>query len=355
MRINMGRFVCYILILISNIVVFTCNLEAATLTAGSNSGVPGDKDIPIPINLSSSSSEDISGFNFDLNFDTSRLSFQEVTLGPKSAEAGKSLSTSRPSADVVRVIVIGFNQNIIENGTVLNFTFDILSSAPAGTAELNILDPSISDPQGKLLTVSTENGEIVVDGNPTDSTTTTSTNNPTTIITTTSTTFQPTPDTTTSTTGMTTSSINSSSSSTTTSRRQLWPLLYDEMWGNEKDQNLLLLRTFRDEILLNTETGKEYILMLYANSLEIAILLLQDPSSTELTSEVIKELLNSVESLLYSDDMVIGQKTIDSFEFLLNQLEPKASPVLKTVIKKVKKNIREEVIFKQLGVRIIEY
>lgn len=352
MRRDKGKLIYYILLVSSSIVALTCNLEAATLTVGSNSGAPGEKDILIPINLSSSSSEDVSGFNFDLNFGASRLSFREVTLGPKSTEAGKSLSTSRPSADVVRVIVIGFNQNIIENGVVLNFTFDILSSAPAGTAELNILDPSISDPQGKLLTVSTENGEIVVDDNPTDSTTTTSTNNQTTIITTTSTTFQPTPDTTTSTTGMTTSSTNSSSSSTTTSASQLWPLLYDEMWGNEKEQNLLLLRAFRDEVLLNTTVGRKYISMLYGNSLEIAILLLKDPSSTELTCEVINEILPSVESLLYNDEMKISQKTIDDFESLLNELAPKASPGLESVIKKIRTDIREKTVFKQLGIGI---
>jgi len=352
MKRKIGKFI-YILVVLFNILVFAGNLEAATLTVGSNYGSPGEKDIPIPINLSSTPSEEVSGFNFELNFDISRLSFKEVTLGPKSTEAGKSLSTSRPSADVVRIIVIGFNQNIIENGEVLNFTFDILSSASAGVAELNILNPSISDPQGELLTVSTENGEIVVDGNPTDSTTTTSTNNPTTIITTTSTTFQPTPDTTTSTTGMTTSSINSSSSSTTTSISQLWPFLYVEMWGDEKEQNLLLLRAFRNEVLLNTEVTREYITMLYGNSLEIAILLLKDPLLTELTCEVINEILPSVESLLYNDKMKISQKTIDDFESLLGQLEPKASPRLKSVIKKVMKDIRKERVFKQLGIAII--
>ncbi len=250
-------------------------------------------------------------------------------------------------------MVVGFNQNIIENGVVLNFTFDILSSAPGGKAELIIIDPSISDPQGKLLPVTTENGEIIVDSNPTDSTTTTSTNNPTTIITTTSTSIQPPPDTTTSTTGMTTTSINPTSSSTTTSVSQLWPLLYDEMWGIKKDRNLLLLRAFRDEVLLNTAVGEEYILMLYGNSLEIAILLLQDSSSIKQASEVTNGLLNSIVSLLYSDEITISQKTITDVESLLNQLEPKASPGLKSVIKKIKEGIKEEMVFKQLGIKII--
>lgn len=366
----MRKLIYYILTL-SLSLILTCDLEAATLTVGSNSGTPGGKNIFIPIDLSSILGEKSGGFNFDLNFDTSRLSFKEVKLGPKSIEANKSLSHSQPSSNTIRIVVIGFNQNIIENGTVLNFTFNILNNASTGKAELIIIDPSISDcsPKVNLLPVTTKNGEIIVErSNPETSTTTsanTPTTTPTTVRTTTSTSVQPPipgdTTTTTSTTDMSTSStttINTTSSTaltsstTTTSISQLWPLLYDKMWGSKKDQNLFLLRAFRDEVLVNTDIGKEYISMLYDNSLEIAILLLQDPLYSKQASEVTNELLHSIESLLYSDEMIISQKTIDNFEFLLNQLEPKASPKLKSVIKKVRKDIKEEIVFRKLGIGI---
>lgn len=360
MGINKGKTLYYILIALTtiSIVALTSSLKAATLTVGSNSEVPGERDIPIPINLSSTPSEKACGFNLDLKYDTTRLLFKDVVLGPKAEEAGELLSFSQPQSDIVRVIAAGFNQNAIENGTILNFTFDIHTNAPTGKAELTIIKPSISDPDGKLLSVTTENGEIIVEGNSTDSTTTTSTNTPTTIITTTSTSIQPPlPDTTTttSTTDMsTTTSINPTSSSTTTSASQLWPLLYDKMWGNKKDRNLLLLRAFRDEVLLNTEVGRDYIFMLYDSSLEIVILLLQDPLSIKQASEVTNELLNSVKSLLYNNEIAISQRTIDDVESLLNQIEPKASPELKSVIKKVRKDIMEEIVFKKLGIAIAE-
>ncbi|KPJ58467.1 MAG: hypothetical protein AMJ42_03235, partial [Deltaproteobacteria bacterium DG_8] len=134
----------------------------------------------------------------------------------------------------------------------------------------------------------------------------------------------------------------------------LWPMAYDKMWGARKDEKLLLLRVFRDEILLNTEVGREYVSILYNNSFEIAILLLQEPSLTSQTREVIDELLQSVESLLYNNDMIISQKTIGNIESLLTNFETKASPKLKTAIMKVKEDIKKGEMFGRLGITINE-
>ena len=79
---------------------------------GSGSGEPEDTVI-IPISLSSSGGEEVCGLNLDLDFDTTRLSFQSIVLGEKAQEAGKSLSSSQPEEGVVRALVIGFNQNAI--------------------------------------------------------------------------------------------------------------------------------------------------------------------------------------------------------------------------------------------------
>jgi hypothetical protein len=356
------------------LLILAGNLMAATLTVGSNAGMPGDSNIIIPVNLISAPSEKASGFNFDLKFDTSRLSFKEATIGPKSNDAGKSLSSSRPSNDVVRVIVIGFNQNTIENGVVLNFTFDILSSAPSGKTELTIIDPSISDPDGNLLSVTTENGEIDVGGDSSDSTTTTTepvlTTTPTTAVTTTPATTsqlpvttslstvktsttttieQPPPDTTTTIKELV-STTSSTSPSTTTSLSQLWEPLYDEMWQGKREQNLLLLRAFRDEVLLHTDVGREYVVMLYLNSIEIALLLIQNPSLTAQVGEVLNGMVGSIESLLYGDEMILRKEVVESLELLLTQLELHASPGLKAAIGKVREDMREGRIVRELGI-----
>ena len=129
-----------------------------------------------------------------------------------------------------------------------------------------------------------------------------------------STTSTVTPSTSTTTAAETTSTTSSAlSSSTTTSTNLLWPIAYGEMWGARKDENLILMRAFRDGFLLNTEVGREYIAVLYENSLEVATMLLQEPSLTIQAREVTDELLIKVESLLYNDAIEISQETINSF------------------------------------------
>jgi hypothetical protein len=159
-KLNKNLF-CYI-VASAITLIFISNLQAATLTIGSASGSPGTKNISIPINLTSASGERVCGFNFDLSFDTSKLSFKDVTLGSAATQVGKSLSYSQPSSNTIRVVVVGLNQNIIGDGTVLTFTFDVLSNAPAGKTELAITKPSLSDQNGKALAVNIKDGELEV-------------------------------------------------------------------------------------------------------------------------------------------------------------------------------------------------
>ncbi len=131
-------------------------------------------------------------------------------------------------------------------------------------------------------------------------------------------------------------------------------MAYDKMWGATKDENLLLLRVFRDEILVNTELGRKSVFMLYDNSLEIATLLLQEPSLTMQTKEIIDELVIGIESLLYGDEIEINQDTIDNIMSLLDNFESNASPKLKTAIKKLKKDINGGEVFEQFVITISE-
>jgi hypothetical protein len=141
---------------------------------------------------------------------------------------------------------------------------------------------------------------------------------------------------------------SSSSSSTTTSVSSLWPIAYDKMWGAGKKEKLLLLRTFRDEILLHTEIGRKYIFLLYDNSLEIAVLLLQEPLLAAQTIDFTDDILRSIELLLYNDELEIDQDTMDDFVSLLDNFESKASPKLKTAIRKMKSDIDRSEVFEIL-------
>ena len=131
----------------------------------------------------------------------------------------------------------------------------------------------------------------------------------------------------------------------------LWPMAYDKMWGEKKGKNLSLLRAFRDEVLSESEMGREHIFMLYNNSLEILTLLILNPSLTKGTKEVIDELLPGIQSLLEGKKMSLSRETRAHMEALLNRLEKRAvSRRLKKAIKKVRGDLRKGEIFKQLGI-----
>ena len=132
----------------------------------------------------------------------------------------------------------------------------------------------------------------------------------------------------------------------------LWQKAYNEIWDEGKDENLSLLRIFRDEFLVNTEVGKEYVSMLYDNSSEVAGLLLQNPSLSAQTNKIIVELLPGIESLLTNNKIAINQDTIGKVESLLDQFEAKASPTLKTAIRKARKDINKGEVFKKLGISV---
>ena len=133
-----------------------------------------------------------------------------------------------------------------------------------------------------------------------------------------------------------------------------WPTLYDEMWDIKKDGNLFILRTFRDDVLANSDVGRDYISIIYGNSPEIAVLLIQHPSLSQQTREVIDELLPGIRSLLADKRMSLSKEQLVDVELLIDEFESKAAPELRTVIRKVKKDINKGEMLKQLGIIISE-
>lgn len=108
-----------------------------------------------------------------------------------------------------------------------------------------------------------------------------------------------------------------------------WPQSYAKIWGKKKDDSLLLLRTFRTEILNNTEAGREITHLLYDNSLELSLLLVLNPSLAQQAKAVADELLPGIETLLYTGEATIQQQAIEDMVALLDQFAAKASPKLK--------------------------
>lgn len=132
-----------------------------------------------------------------------------------------------------------------------------------------------------------------------------------------------------------------------------WPDLYSEMLGVDYQEEIHLLRNFRDEVLVTTKTGKTYVDLLYKNSSEIASLLLANENLRVHTASVIEQLLPELALLLNDEEAVISFQMITAIEKLLNKFEVKASPNVKTAIRKLKKEIGKGEILDRLGIGII--
>ncbi|MCK5513940.1 MAG: hypothetical protein KAJ00_05540 [Deltaproteobacteria bacterium] len=127
----------------------------------------------------------------------------------------------------------------------------------------------------------------------------------------------------------------------------LWTsALYENILGENSQDDLMSLRDFRDEVLLSNQKGKKYVELLYAHSVEIALLLLESPGLCSQTTEVMAKLQPGAKSLLDGKEMTISQELMDEIELLLEEFEAKASPGLRTAIRRVKQEIKKGDILK---------
>jgi len=318
------------------------------------------EQVTIAITLKNEPGVEIAATSNDIGYDSSYLTPKQCILGPAGEEASKTLASNIVEPGLYRVGILSLsNLNPIPNGILAYITFEISCGAPAGKYNL-INNPSCSSPGGDPIVADGKNGSIEVIGAGTTSSTTTtpipppSSSTTTNLITSTTTIVSTTTITSTTTLSSSTTTAvpppitTSTSSSTTTSISLLWPVAYEGMWGEKRDEKLVLMRVFRDEVLFNMDIGREYIFTLYDNSLEIVLLLILEPSLTVGTAEVLNELIPCMESLLYSDEMKVSQDTIDNVMSLFDQFETQASPKLKAAINKFKEDITTGEVLEKL-------
>ena len=132
----------------------------------------------------------------------------------------------------------------------------------------------------------------------------------------------------------------------------LWPGLYREMFGDNFAEEVILLRDFRDEILIADRKWRPYVDILYKNSFEIASLLLKDEDLRMHTAVVIKQLLPELVFLLNNKEAMMSSRMISSIDTLLDEFEAKASPGVDITIKGVKKEFRKGEALNQFGIKV---
>lgn len=135
---------------------------AATLGLGSANGTPGGAAVVLPLTLAPDTGETVVAFQLDLGFDATFLTLANVTLGPASTAASKTLSVNTLGPGAVRVLVAGINQNAIAAGDVLDVSVQVKAGA-TGTSNIALGNVVLADPNGHSVPVTTANGTITAD------------------------------------------------------------------------------------------------------------------------------------------------------------------------------------------------
>ncbi|HPO14126.1 MAG TPA: cohesin domain-containing protein [Candidatus Hydrogenedentes bacterium] len=137
-------------------------VTAAVLTAGDAHGDAGDTEVIVAVSLDTATVESVAALQFDLLFNGEVLSLPEVTVGAAAAAAGKDLCHNLIQPGQMRVIIAGFNQNIIGDGVVAEAHFSIAEDAPGSVETLSFSGVTLSDPNGQAVPVTPRDGTLTI-------------------------------------------------------------------------------------------------------------------------------------------------------------------------------------------------
>ncbi len=136
------------------------NAQSAGLTVGSASGMPGST-VRIPVQFNSGTAS-VSTLQFDLLFPSS-LAYITTSTGAAASAAGKSAS-GNALLDGVRIVVFGFNQDVLDSGVIAEIQLSISATVGAGSIPLTVREIVASDPDAKGVPVSSTAGNVTVLG-----------------------------------------------------------------------------------------------------------------------------------------------------------------------------------------------
>ena len=112
--------------------------------------------------------ESTTGIQFDLEFDSNAVEVK-VLPGPAAQLAGKTIYSSAPAPNKLRVIVIGFNQDVLTSGVVaLVQVIARTNETPALNSPMRLTAPSATNRAGQSVAVTSPGNEITLPAPPSD-------------------------------------------------------------------------------------------------------------------------------------------------------------------------------------------
>lgn len=114
------------------------------------------------------------------------------------------------------------------------------------------------------------------------------------------------------------------------------------------------LRSFRNDMFINSSSGKYYTALYYKHALELSYIFNQDEELKIKANTLLQNIMPTVGNILAKRDAVICEDTIDNVIELIDALSVKASPALAEDLNLLKKGIQSGDIFKTFGIRILK-
>jgi uncharacterized protein (TIGR03437 family) len=140
-------------------------LSSATLAFPSQIVLPDQSATPGASFLEqvtfSSQGSFVSGVQFDVQYDDSALSLA-ATIAPPVSTSGKTLYAVDLSPNKKRFLIIGLNQSLIPDGTLINLVVNISPSAPGGAYVLALSNVCGTGPSGNATPVAGSDGTLAV-------------------------------------------------------------------------------------------------------------------------------------------------------------------------------------------------
>jgi uncharacterized protein (TIGR03437 family) len=102
-----------------------------------------------------------SGVQFDVHYDNSQISLS-ATLGGPATTSGKSLYAVDLAPNEKRFLIVGSNQTVIPDGTLMNLLVNVSPTALSGTYSLTLSNVFGTDPEGNPLLVTGGDGVLTV-------------------------------------------------------------------------------------------------------------------------------------------------------------------------------------------------
>ena len=114
-----------------------------------------------------------------------------------------------------------------------------------------------------------------------------------------------------------------------------------ESAAGSNQELLSLLRSYRDTVLAQNATGKQYIKLYYAHAGEMTSLILGSPCIRQKLMEALTAVIPSIQSSLRGRPLKTSPAQMKTIDALITALKPVASPGLRAAMSRVEKELKD--------------